>query len=122
MTTYIYIIIFKKTPSIIDYLDDYISENDDVDISSQLRYIAQLNIGSLPPGYRYLNNFNENEDLLDNERDNLQKRLDKLISFNKENSLSTYKRKYECKTIEEILEIINKPNTTFKILKNMNMQ
>lgn len=106
--------IFKKTPSIIDYLDDYISENDDVDISSQLRYIAQLNIGSLPPGYRYLNNFNENEDLLDNERDNLQKRLDKLISFNKENSLSTYKRKYECKTIEEILEIINKTNTTFK--------
>lgn len=106
--------IFKKTPSIIDYLDDYISENDDVDISSQLRYIAQLNTGSLPPGYRYLKNFKKNKELLDNEKESLQKRFDKLVSFNKKNSPSTYKRKYECKTIEEILEIINKTNTKLK--------
>lgn len=106
--------IFNKTPSIIDYLDDYISESDDIDISSQLRYIAQLNIGSIPPGYRYLKNFEENKELLDNEKESLQKKFDKLVSFNKENSPSTYKRKYECETIKEILEIINKTNTKLK--------
>ncbi|WP_304206508.1 SIR2 family protein [Fusobacterium perfoetens] len=106
--------IFAKTPSIIDYLDDYISENDDTDISSQLRYIAQLSVGTLLPGYRYLKNFKTNEHLLENEKKNLQKRFDKLISFNKENSISTYKRKYEYKTIKEILEIINKTSIKLK--------
>ncbi len=76
-----------------------------------------MNIGSLLSGYRYLKNFEENKELLDNERENLQKRFDKLISFNKENSLSIYKRKYKCKTIEKILEIINKTNTKSKNLK-----
>lgn len=104
--------IFKKTPSIIDYLDDYISENDDVDISSQLRYIAQLNIGSLPPGYRYLKNFEKNKELLDNERDNLQKRFERLKSFNIKNS--AYKKKIECESIENILNIIQQSDATQK--------
>ena len=104
--------IFQKTPSIIDYLDDYISENDDVDISSQLRYIAQLNTGSLPPGYRYLKNFEENKELLDNEKESLQKRFEKLKSFNTKNS--AYKKKIECESIENILNIIQQSDATQK--------
>ena len=107
--------IFKKTPSIIDYLDDYISENDDVDISSQLRYIAQLNTGSLPPGYRYLKSFEENKELLDNEKEGLQKRFEKLKAFNTKNS--AYKKKFECESIENILNIIQQSDATQKNLK-----
>lgn len=98
--------------SIIDYLDDYIRENNDIDITSQLRFIAQQNIGGLPPGYRYLNNFNENEDLLENEKENLQKRFEKLKEFNIKNS--AYKKKFECKSIKNILEIIQQSDATQK--------
>ena len=59
--------------------------------------------------------FEENKELLDNEKEGLQKRFEKLKAFNTKNS--AYKKKFECESIENILNIIQQSDATQKNLK-----
>lgn len=93
--------ILVKSPSVLDYLEDYFKEEDNIEIEIQLRFLAQQNYTSDFPALKYLTKTNiDNLNLLDNEKIKLRKRLTKLESY--EIKITAYKIKLNTKKIDEV--------------------
>ena len=93
--------ILVKSPSILDYLEEYFKDENNIEVEIQLRFLAQQNYTSDFPALKYLTKTNiDNLNLLDNEKIKLRKRLTKLESY--EIKITAYKIKLNTKKIEEV--------------------
>ena len=93
--------ILVKSPSILDYLEEYFKDENNVEVEIQLRFLAQQNYTSDFPALKYLTKTNiDNLNLLDNEKIKLRKRLTKLESY--EIKITAYKIKLNTKKIDEV--------------------
>lgn len=95
--------ILVKSPSVLDYLEDYFKEEDNIEIEIQLRFLAQQSNSIAFPALRYLTENNiDNSNLLDNEKSKLRERIKKLKKYNIKNS--SYKILLKYNSIIEIKE------------------
>ena len=95
--------ILVKSPSVLDYLEDYFKEEDNIEIEIQLRFLAQQSNLIAFPALRYLTENNiDNSNLLDNEKSKLRERIKKLKKYNIKNS--SYKILLKYNSIIEIKE------------------
>ena len=93
--------ILVKSPSILDYLEEYFKDENNIEVEIQLRFLAQQNYTSDFPALKYLTKTNiDNLNLLDNEKIKLRKRLTKLESY--EIKITAYKIKLNTKKIDEV--------------------
>ena len=93
--------ILVKSPSVLDYLEEYFKEEDNVEIEIQLRFLAQQTNSIVFPALRYLTENNiDNSNLLDNEKFKLKKRIEKLEEYNIESTF--YKKELPYNTISEV--------------------
>lgn len=93
--------ILVKSPSILDYLEEYFKDENNIEVEIQLRFLAQQNYTSDFPALKYLTKNNiDNLNLLDNEKIKLRKRLTKLESY--EIKITAYKIKLNTKKIDEV--------------------
>lgn len=68
--------------SVLDYLEDYFSEEKDVDLEVNLRFLAQQGISSAYPAIKYLTAENiQKFNCLNNERATLENRMTRLLQY-----------------------------------------
>ena len=93
--------ILVKSPSVLDYLEEYFKEENNGEIEIQLRFLAQQSNSIAFPALRYLTENNiDNSNLLDNEKFKLKKRIKKLEDYNIESTF--YKKELSCNTISDV--------------------
>lgn len=106
--------ILVKSPSVLDYLEDYFKEEDNIEIEIQLRFLAQQSNSITFPALRYLTENNiDNSNLLDNEKSKLKKRIEKLEEYNTESTF--YKNELPYNVINEVKKFAKSKKNEKKI-------